>query len=196
MYRIALLASLVTFLGVPAPADAAQQLTATRRIRVVNPAGNRKIIYKVVSAVNTLGGDPTVSGASMNVRLTSGGLQCFSLPAQNWDGVGTRFKYVEHTPTLTVRAVLLQSGNGVFRLLFKAIGSAITVVPGNPTNTYDVNFNVVGGDNYCSGSGTAVPAPNNGMVFRVINDTVPGSCQLPVCSPSGAFLDASSDTLF
>lgn len=200
MKTFALLVAAVAAFATP-PAEAVEQLTATKRIRVVNPAsGNRVVSYKAITTggANTIVGDPTATGASMHVRLTAGGQQCFLMPAAGWTGSGSIFKYRESTPTLRVKAVLKESPSGLFRLVFKARGTAITVSPGNPTTTYDANFRIAGGDNYCSGGPQtgATTVANTATAYVIANDPPPGTCQLSVCSPSGAFLDPSLESLF
>ena len=61
-------------------------------------------------------------------------------------------------------------------------GTAITVLPGNPTSTYALNFTIGGGgDEYCSGSGTATPKQNDAKTFKVTNDTAAVACSIPAC---------------
>jgi hypothetical protein len=149
---------------------------------------------------NTVTGDPTnvgTGGATLRVALTSGGDQCFDLPAGNWSSIGSiGFKYKD--ADLSDGAVKVAqikktpSGNFLIKAILKGNGpQGITVAPGNPTATYAVNLKIGNGDAYCSGSGTAVPDPNDAKTFKVKNDTTPAGCSIAACSASGAFLDAA-----
>jgi hypothetical protein len=53
---------------------------------------------------------------------------------------------------------------------------------------YGATLALGGGDAYGSGSGGAIPKPNDERTFRVKNETGTTSYP-PPCSPSGAFLD-------
>lgn len=191
------LAALVVIVGL---AYAAVQLKPTKLLLVKNPPGNasaRTVSFKVseVASSNTVVGDPTVSGAKLRVALSPGGDQCVSMPASGWTAISTiGFKYKDATlangPVKV--AQIKKTKSGTFQIKATLKGAAITVVPGNPTASYGVNFKIVGGDQYCSGSGTAVPSPNDDKTFKVVNDTTPGGCTTAACSPSGAFLDLTS----
>jgi len=180
-------------------AYAAQQGAATKILKVVNQSSIRKVVYKVVNYVNTLAGDPTVGGATLHLQLTPGGLQCFHLPATYWQpfGNGNPIQYRYSDPPSAdprLRAKISQTNAGHFLLFVKARGSAITVIPGNPTNDYDVNFKIANGDDYCGDLGNGMVGPNSALVYHVTQDDGLG-CSLAACSPSGAFLDASVDPL-
>jgi hypothetical protein len=176
------------------------QLKPSKVLLVKNPpagAFKRKVVWKVKeqASSNTVTGNPIASGAKLRVSLTPGGDQCFDLPAANWSAISSiGFKYKD--PDLSEGPVKVASIKktpaGVF--LIKAVisgkgPSQITVTPGNPTATYATNLKMGGGDEYCSGTGTATPNPNDAKTFKVVNDTTPGSCTVSACSPSGAFLD-------
>jgi hypothetical protein len=182
-------------------AVAADQLVPTKVLLVKNPPSGptkRKVVYKVKenASAATVVGDPTVAGATLHVVLTDGGDQCFTMPASGWTNISDLgFKYKD--PTLSNGPVKVASikktPSGVFLIKTTLKGSGATtidVVPGNPTTTYATNFTLGGGDSYCSGTGTAVPQPNDEKTFKVVNDTAPASCTASVCaSPSGAFVD-------
>jgi len=177
------------------------QLKPTKTLLVKNPpagATKRKVLWKVreTASTNTVSGDPTVGGATLRVALTPGGDQCFDLPAANWSPVGSLgFKYedADLSEGAVKVAMIKKSNAGTFLLkaLLKGNGSeTISVVPGNPTASYALNFAIDGGDEYCSATGTATPKQNDDKTFKVVNDTTPAACPVAACSPSGAFVDA------
>src|SRR6185369_13049132 len=69
----------------------------------------------------------------------------------------------------------------------------IDVVPGNPTATYETNFTLGAGDDYCGGTSFVAPNPNNATSFKVSNDGVPASC-LNSCSVSTTSTSVTSTT--
>ena len=178
-------------------AYAAVQLKPTKVLVVKNPPSGptaRAVVWKVSepASTNTVVGNPTTNGAKLRIKLTPGGDQCVTMPARGWVALGTLgFKYKDAALTNgPVKAAgIKKAGSGTF--LIKAVlkGGGITVVPGNPTASYATNFKIGAGDQYCSGSGTAIPSPNDAKTFKVANDTTPGTCTISACSPSGAFLD-------
>jgi len=185
-------------------AFALPQAAPAKNLLVRNPpSGNRGAFYKAKPTA-PLAGNPTVDGATFNLQLSPGGTQCFQLPASGWRSIGPAlgpvrgYRYDDHqllNGPIKVALILKKSG-GTLLVKVKARGPAVTVIPGNPTLTYGVNFSVKGtGDQYCASTGTATPAPNSATTFHVGNDNN-GACTLAACSPSGAFLDGwSTDVL-
>ena len=196
------LASFIGIMGlVGGIAYAAVQLKPTKALVVKNPPSGpsaRSVSWRVSepTSSNTVVGDPTVNGAKFRIKLTPGGDQCVTMPASGWVGLGTfGFKYKD--PTLAngpVKAALIKkAGSGTFLIKTILKGGGVTLVPGNPTASYATNFKIGAGDEYCSGSGTAVPSANDARKFKVARDTTPGTCSISACSPSGAFLDPILD---
>jgi hypothetical protein len=181
---------------------AAQQLVPAKIVLVKDPpagAAKRKIIVKVKEngSAATVAGDPTAGGATLRVQLTPGGDQCFTMPASGWSPIsslGFKYKDAALANGAVKVALIKKTPSGVFlvKAILKGSGSqAISVVPGNPTDSYGTNLTLGGGDEYCTGTGTATPKPNDDKTFKVVNDTAPASC-IASCgggSPSGAFLD-------
>lgn len=178
----------------------ADQPKPAKKLLVKNPpagATKRKIVYKVKenASTNTVVGDPVTDGATLRIVLSPGGDQCFTMPSSGWSTISSLgFKYKD--PTLANGAVKVASikktPSDVF--LIKAViqgngSEAITVEPGNPTDSYATNFTLGAGDSYCSGSGSATPQPNDDKTFKIVNDSAPVACGVAACSPSGAFLD-------
>lgn len=182
---------------------AAQQFKPTKVLLVRNPSGpeSRKIVYKVkeLTTSNTVVGDPVTNGAKLRVTLTPGGDQCFNMPASGWSAISTLgFKYNDPSfangPVRVASIKKTPSGTFLIKAVLKvrALGAGITVVPGDPTASYAINFRLGGGDEYCSSTGSATPNLNDDKTFKVVNDSAPVSCSASACSPSGAFLDDPS----
>jgi hypothetical protein len=181
---------------------AAEQLVPSKSFLVKAKPGDptkTKITYKVKEkgSAATVVGDPTTGGATFHVVLTPGGDQCFVLPAQNWSGTAQKgFKYKDNklTSGAVKSASIKATGKGTFTVAVSLQGKgseAISVEPGNPTDTYATNLTITGGDSYCSGTASATPKKNDDKQFKVANDSAPSSCAAAFCggSPSGAFAD-------
>jgi hypothetical protein len=179
---------------------AAQQLVPAKQLLVKSPpsgATNRKVVFKVKQSASaaTVAGNPTAGGAALRIQLTPGGDQCFVMPASGWSPISTLgYKYKD--PSLANGAVKVASikktpaGTFLVKAVISGKGSTpITIVPGNPTTAYGANLSLGGGDQYCAGTGSATPKPNDAKTFKVVNDTAPASCIAACGSPSGAFLD-------
>jgi hypothetical protein len=137
----------------------------TLQLKDPSTADKRKIVGKAKEKAsdNTLGGDPTVAGATLTIRANGGtpSSQTFSLPAGTspstgkpfWSGDPVRgFKYKdsksENGPIKGV--VIKKSGNGVF--LIKATGGSkvapITVLPPDAGTDGCLLLEIAGGDSY------------------------------------------------
>ena len=164
---------------------AAQQLVPTKTLLVKNPpSGARKVLYKVreTASAATVVGDPTVDGATLALVLTPGGGQCVTMPASGWSPIGSiGFKYKDTTlangPVKVAMVKKTPSGTFLVKALLKTGGpTSIVITPGNPTTSYATNFRIGTGDEYCGGSSTATPNPNNTTTFKISNDGAPASC--------------------
>jgi hypothetical protein len=170
----------------------------TKLILVKNPTSGptaRTIVWKAREkpSTNTVVGDPTLAGAKLRIVLAPGGDQCVTMPSTGWTALGTiGFRYKDSTlangPART--ASIKKKSSGIFQIQAILVGSGITVVPGNPMADYATNLKLGSGDDYRSGSGGAVPRPNNAETFKVKNDTA--GLSIEPCSPSGAFLGAAA----
>jgi len=179
------------------------QLKPTKVILVKNPttgvlsAHQRKIVWKVkeLASANTVTGSPLTSGATLRVaREPFSNSQCFDLPAVNWSAISTigfLYKDADLSEGPVKVALIKKAPTGVFviKVVLSSKRRVIEVTPGSPTLSYSVNLKMGGGDEYCSGSGTATPLRNDARVFKVVNDSTPASCGVSACSPSGAFVD-------
>ena len=175
-------------------AIAAQQGAAAKKLLVKNPpSGNKKIVYLSKNTTGTVGGNPVTNGASFFIGIGGDGTQCINLPAGSWSATPVGFKYKD--PQLTngpVKVALIkQTPSGNFLLKVIAKGSGITVVPGDPTSSYNTNFKINGGgDEYCASDGSAAPTKDTDKKFLVKNDDGT-TCAAACSSPSGAFLDVA-----
>jgi len=174
-------------------AVAAQQGAAAKKLLVNNPpSGNKTVVYLSKNTTGSVVGDPTLTGATFTLTLTPGGTQCVTLPASGWTTTPVGFKYKD--PQLAngpVKVALIKqtpSGNFLLKVIEKS--SQVTPAPGNPTATYGTSFEINGGDQYCSSTGSATPKKNDEKKFLVNKDD--GTlCTTSCSSPSGAFLDAT-----
>jgi hypothetical protein len=172
------------------PAFAAQQLVTTKTLIVKNPpSGARKVLWKVKEAAATVVGNPiTEGGATLRIQLTPGGDQCVTMPASGWSAIGTiGFKYKDATltngPVKVAQIKKTPSGTFLVKALLKTGGPAsIAITPGNPTASYATNFSLGTGDEYCGGTSTATPNPNDANTFKVSNDGAPGFSCIASCN--------------
>ena len=175
-------------------AIAAQQGAAAKKLLVNNPpSGNKTVVYLSKNSTGTVAGDPTLNGATFTLTLTPGGTQCVTLPASGWSTTPVGFKYKD--PQLAngpVKVALIkQTPSGKFLLKVIEKSSQVTPAPGNPTATYGTSFEINGGDQYCSSTGTATPKKNDEKKFLVNNDTGTACTTSCASSPSGAFVDVT-----
>jgi hypothetical protein len=137
-------------------------------------------------------------GATLRIKLTPGGDQCFNLPTGNWSPIGTiGFKYRDGDLSEgAVKVAFIKktgSGNFLIKALLKGSGpQPISIVPGGPTNGYAVNLKINSGDAYCSETGNGLSKANSATIYKVKNDERPPTCPITACSASGAFLEKST----
>ena len=206
--RARLVLAVAALVGMAGVSAGAQQTVVGKLILVKNPsatdASKRKITYfaKELTSNETVVGDPTVGGAKLKVKLDSN-TDCFAMPASGWTAVSTLgFKYKDATgvngPVKV--AFIKKTGSGTF--MNKAVVLAkfgpgpqphITVVPPNPGVEADVNFHIGGGDEYCASYPGGLANPNDAKTFKVKDAPDPGTCAVSACSPSGAFVEETSD---
>ena len=174
------------------PAFGAQQLVTTKTMLVKNPpSGARKVLWKVKETAATIMGNPiSQGGATLRIQLTAGGSgadQCVTMPASGWSAIGTiGFKYKDatltHGPVKVAQIKKTPSGTFLMKALLKNGGpTSITITPGNPTDYYATNFTLGAGDEYCGGTGSATPNPNDANTFKVSNDGAPSVSCIAAC---------------
>jgi hypothetical protein len=174
---------------------AAQQLVPTKTLVVKNqPSGTRKVLWNVkeTGSAATVTGDPTIDGASLRIVLTPGGDQCVEMPASGWTAIGTiGFRYKDtgllNGPVKIARIKKTPTGTFQIKALLRNGGAtSIQVTPGAPTTSYGLNFQIgLAGDEYCGGTATATPTPNDDRTFKVANDGAPAGC-IDSCNAMGA----------
>ena len=182
------------------PAFAVQQLVTTKTLLVKNPpSGARKVLWKVKETAATVAGDPTADGATLHIQLTPGGDQCVTMPALGWSAISTiGFKYKDadlvNGPVKVALIKKTPSGKFLVKALLKNGGPvSIAVTPGNQTTSYGTNFTLGVGDEYCGGTATATPDPNDAVTFKVSNDGAPGGC-IASCSAATTTTTLTSTT--
>lgn len=143
---------------------------------------------KEPSSPNTIVGDPTVGGATLEIIAngTNPTSQVFSLPASHWKaspGVpGERYQYRdsrgENSPV--TRAHIRKSASGVFTIKAKIDGrrdtaQSLDVVPPNDGTDGYMILEILGGDRYCVQFGADGKIRNRGArSFRASNPTSEG----------------------
>jgi len=186
-------ARLAVFVGLSimgSAALAAQHQVPTKVLLVKNPpSGARKVLWKVkeTGSAAIVAGNPTTDGATLRIRLTTGGDQCVSMPSSGWSAVGSLgFKYKDAAlANGPVKVALIKksaSGTLLIKALLKNGGAtSISVAPDDPTTSYATNLTLGTGDDYCGGTASATPNPNDATTFKVVNDGAPAGCIAP-CS--------------
>jgi hypothetical protein len=121
------------------------------------------------------------------------------MPSSGWSAIGTLgFKYKDPTlangPVKVAQIKKTPSGTFLVKALLKDGGpTSITVAPGGPTTSYATNFTLGAGDEYCGGTATATPSPNDANTFKVSNDGAPGGC-VASCTPTTSTSTTSSSS--
>jgi hypothetical protein len=142
-----------------------------------------------------IGGDPTVNGARVWMSLADGRSQCFDLPAPFWSrvgGVGFQYHNLAGPAAVTSAAIDKEEFTGDLILKWKLSGlrGPIDVVPVAGNSGFAVVFQIGGGHTYCAGGSTpSTGSTSTDVVYRVTKLPPPSACDVPQCSPSGAFLD-------
>lgn len=183
MSRYASLATLTASVTIPVERMARHGTPVKRLLVKHSPSGTRRVLYEGRSAGGSVVGNPAAAGSTFRLQLTSGGTQCFSLPASGWRAVGTQaYRYrdpsLANGPVSAAQVTVSSSGTLQIKVIAKGAGTAVT--PGDPTTGYASNFRIMDGDEYCSSTGSATPAPNDATTFRVVNDTGT-ACTLGPC---------------
>jgi hypothetical protein len=193
---------LVAAIALAGATASAADLVPTKTLLVKNPpSGARTALWKVRERASaaTVVGDPTADGATLHLMLSPGGDQCFDMPASNWSAVGSiGFKYsdsaLSNGPVKVAQIKKTLSGTFLIKAILKNGGAtSIAVAPGNPSASYAVNFAIGAGGEYCGGTATAVPNPNNATTFKVSNDGAPAAC-ITSCNVSSTTTSTSSTT--
>jgi hypothetical protein len=198
---------LVALFALVGLAYAADQTILGKQVLVKDPKPGvdptkRKIVGhgKESASPNTIGGDPTVSGAVVRI-FVEGAFpvsQTFPLPPGTdpasgkpfWSTSGSGFTYKDKAGTngaVTV-AQIKKSGSGTFQIKVVALAkhSPIALVPPNPGSSACLLLEIGGGDRYHV---LLPPAPNSSIkkndakTFRITNALTEGFC--PECTTAG-----------
>ncbi len=184
------LLALAFSLLVSGSADAASQTILGKKLRITAGAAQRTVTAVAVEhgSSNTIVGDPTTSGATLEV-IANGGTdsrQTFSLPSSGWSRIGSvGFKWSNRNDRgHPVKHVSVKKASrGTFRLTVKIAGPAgnVTIVPPNPGTSGGGVLGINGGDSYCVGFGGAaggITKRNDSRQWTIKNPTAaacPGS---------------------
>lgn len=141
------------------PVHAASQTILGRRLQVSNPSTpNRRrvsIVGQERTNVNTVVGNPTTAGATLQVTANGGTStsQTFVLPSSGWRVLGTiGYRYTNSVPGGAVRQATIKrtpSGNFQVRTIISGRGGTVNIVPPNPGNNGGMVLTLNGGDSYC-----------------------------------------------
>jgi hypothetical protein len=172
---------------------ASMQVVPLHVLTVQNPSTpeRRKVIYQAKAPTGVvLRGDPLSDGATFNLSF-DGQSQCFHMPSLGWTRTGSGYHYRRpRSPVFgpVASAYVKMNDNGSFKSKVLIVGryGAIDVTP--PATGADTNF-LLGDAAYCASTAGGVVVVNNGGRFKVKNAPAPASCNVGICSPSGAFLD-------
>jgi hypothetical protein len=104
------------------------------------------------------------------------------MPSAGWSAIGSiGFRYKDPTlangPVKMAQIKKAPSGTLQVKVLLRDGGpTSIAVVPGNLTTSYATIFTLGVGDDYCGGTATATPNPNDALTFKVSGDGAPAGC--------------------
>jgi hypothetical protein len=181
-----------------APSAAVDQLVPGRRLLLsVSASGNQRLLFSGlgagITAPSSPADDPTLTGASLEVRAASGEFDTFSMPAGNWskNAAGTVFRFKNPAAPggpSEVRLAFLK--NGMVKVTARSLGS---ITLNEPSQT---RFGIVlnsGTTRYCAVFGGTVTRdqPNT---FSARNAPPPASCPSPVV-PTTTTLATTSTTV-
>jgi hypothetical protein len=167
----------------------------TQRLFLRNPdpggdATKRRMSFKAKHGPeipNTVVGDPTLTGATLHVKLASGADQCFDLPAAGWSPIGPLgFRYIDFDGPGAVTNLSIKRGpSGVFAIKMSLSGrlGPLDIIPAVGQAGFDLNFAVVGGDEYCAGGSTPLDGTSTDKVYKANNVVAPGFCGIAACPP-------------
>jgi len=173
---------------------AADQTILGKTLTIKNPgvATKRKVTCSAGDShsTNTLVGNPTVSGAVLEVTANGGTptAQSFPLPQGTtskgkpfWSATSTGYKYadakLEHGPVKTLK--IQRSAAGKFSITATIVGTTgtLAIVPPNPGTDACVALALTGGDRYSVAFGAGSTLVNGGAIkFVAKKPTAEGVC--------------------
>lgn len=191
---------IVAALGLAGTALAAEQTILGTQFQVKNPGAvaKRKFLGlgREKGSTNTLVGDPTVSGATLEVFANgaTSTTQTFDLPASGWSARGRAFNYKGASGAVRVAQLKIRKGKFLMKVLAVGKGGLLDIVPPNPGSSGCFAIAINGGDRYSVDFGATSKIKNKGTkLFLAQNPTAEAACPTGVgsASPSFVFLDPS-----
>jgi len=196
-------------------AGAADQVLLGRTFQVKDgapgvDATKRKVVglAKEKASPNTIVGDPTLGGATLEVLADGANptSQSFPLPQGTsgtgkpfWKATGTGFVYKDPLSEQgAVKTLVIKrsaSGNFVFKAVLLSKNAPINVLPPNPGSEAFVTLSLAGGDRYCAQyggvAGGLVKNVSN-KLFKVTKVPTEGGCPIPPSTTSTSTTTSSS----
>jgi hypothetical protein len=181
----------------PPPPPPTQQKLSTQLFLVKNPGApaQRKIIYKVkeIASDDYVFGDPTFTGATLNVSLDTQS-QCFFMLPGLWSHIGGGYKYSDphgaYGPVKIAQMRRTNAGTFTLKAIILGRGGPIDIVP--PVVIGATNLAFGAEQQYCGWTSGGAIGPSDDKTFKAKNAPAPPACYVAACSPSGAFLDADA----
>jgi hypothetical protein len=165
---------------------------------VKNPSdpAHRRVTYAAKSfphTFNSFAGNPTLGGATLNVKIDSQS-QCFFMPYTLWTAGSRSYRYSDpggiYGPVKSAQIKQTGSGGIQNKVVITGKNGGVAIVPPNPGMVGYTNFKVGGGGSYCTTTAGGTIKPNDARTFKAKNPGATSAyCVVPACSPSGAFLD-------
>jgi hypothetical protein len=195
--------SVLLILAYATTALAADQQILGRKLQVRNPDDEsaRKIVVlgRQSPSSLTLVGDPTVSGASLQIVANgpTGSTQVFALEAAGWRATARGFVYVGPTTGDPVRRVVIRRAtSSVLKAILRGrTGTAdLAVTPPNPGDDGGLVLGFTGGDRYCVSLGGAAGGSeqqDDAEEWTIVNATAAPGCPF---SPSITTTTTTSST--
>jgi hypothetical protein len=185
---------------IAAPVQAADQTILGSKLQVKDPGTQyqRRVQVKAreKASPNTIVGNPTVSGATLTIRVDGGSMsqQTIALPASNWSGDATKgFKYKDGPRALSPvkSARLSKSPSGAVSLQVQLdarvattqypVAQEVNVLPPNPGTDGCALLTIGGGDSYSVKFVGGQIINKGAQMYLHKKVTTEGTC-VPTCS--------------
>ena len=115
------------------------------------------------------------------------------MPAIGWRRDGPVYKYLDrkglYGPVKVAWLRQVSNGSIQNKVVVDGKRGPVEIVPPNPGVQGDANFHVGSGGEYCASTAGGTIHPNDARTFKAKDAPAPAGCNVPACSPSGAFLD-------
>lgn len=173
-------------------------------VKVTTPVDRRKLTMVALerNTPNTLLGDPTVGGATVELRLNGGTptSQTIALPGGTfWKVVNGGFKYKDahgaNGPVKSLRVKRTPSSKFIMKLIVLGKNGPMFVFPPNPGSSGCVAISLGGGDRYSVQFGSESLLTNNGdKLFRAKIPIFEAVCPIGSTTTSTSTSSTSSTT--